>query len=144
MMDGMIVKCNGWRRPTTGEQRPADDPMPFNHFLKYELPLDRDVFIRAAGEFGLAFWWELADWIWIGRTTAGTFSVVVDDKVKMMEAHVEMVFNEHRSYEHTNVCLMDRHHSNPPAMGLGIYVSSLVTRIHSILILFVDAIRPIT
>lgn len=105
MIDGMIVKCNNWRRPTVGEQRPVDDQMPFNSFLKYELPIDRDVFVRAAG-----------------RTTMGAFSVVVDDKVQKMEAHVEMMFNEHRSYEHTNVCLMDRKHSDPPAMGLGIYM----------------------
>ena len=50
MMDGMIVRCNNWRRPTVGEQRPVDDQMPFNSFLKYELPVDRDVFVRAAGE----------------------------------------------------------------------------------------------
>lgn len=60
---------------------------------------------------------------WQGRTTAGAFQLVVDDKIEKIEAHVEMMFNEHRSYEHTNVCLMDRLHSDPPAMGLGIYVS---------------------
>ncbi|KAG8722023.1 hypothetical protein FRC08_007792 [Ceratobasidium sp. 394] len=104
-MDGRIVRCNEWRRPTAEEQRPVDDPMPFNSFLTYELPLDMDVFVRSAG-----------------RTTAGTFTIVVDDKVKAMEARVEMVFNEHRSYEHTNVCLMDRQESTVPAMGLGIYM----------------------
>ncbi|KAG9081093.1 hypothetical protein FRC06_005829 [Ceratobasidium sp. 370] len=104
-MDGKIVRCNEWRRPTVGEQRPVDDPMPFNSFLTYELPLNMDVFVRAAG-----------------RTTAGTFAIVVDDKVKTMEARVEMLFNEHRSYEHTNVCLMDRQQSTVPAMGLGIYM----------------------
>ncbi|KAG8728993.1 hypothetical protein FRC12_021332, partial [Ceratobasidium sp. 428] len=104
-MDGTIVRCNEWRRPTAAEQRPVDDPMPFNSFLSFELPMDKDVFIRAAG-----------------RTTAGTFAIVVDEKVKTMEARVEMVFNEHRSYDHTNVCLMDRQRSTVPAMGLGIYM----------------------
>ncbi|QRV79590.1 hypothetical protein RhiJN_07605 [Ceratobasidium sp. AG-Ba] len=103
--DGDVVKCNGWRRPTAGEQRPVDDPMPFNAFTTIELPLDKDIFVRTAG-----------------RTTAGSFDLVVDDKVKTMEARVEMIFNEHRSYEATRVCLMDRHISNPPAMGLGIYM----------------------
>ncbi|CAE7120069.1 unnamed protein product [Rhizoctonia solani] len=103
--DGEIVTCNTWRKPTVEEQLPATDPMPYNSFLKYQMPLDKDVFIRSAG-----------------KMTAGAFQLVVDDKVEQMEVHVEMRFNEHRSYDHTNVCLMNRDHSDPPAMGLGIYM----------------------
>ncbi|KAH7339820.1 hypothetical protein B0J17DRAFT_375833 [Rhizoctonia solani] len=54
--------------------------------------------------------------------TAGAFQLVVDEKIETMEVDVEMRFNEHRSYDHTNVCLMNRDHSDPPAMGLGIYM----------------------
>ncbi|KAG8761050.1 hypothetical protein FRC11_014418 [Ceratobasidium sp. 423] len=104
-VDGEIVTCNTWRKPTVEEQLPATDPMPYNSFLKYEMPLDQDVFIRAAG-----------------KMTAGAFQLVVDETVEKMEVHVEMRFNEHRSYDHTNVCLMNRTHSDPPAMGLGIYM----------------------
>ncbi|CEL60701.1 hypothetical protein RSOLAG1IB_03940 [Rhizoctonia solani AG-1 IB] len=104
-IDGQIVTCNKWRKPTVDEQLPASEPMPYNSFLKYEIPLDRDVFIRAAG-----------------KLTAGAFQLVVDEKIEKMEVDVEMRFNEHRSYDHTNVCLMDRDHSDPPAMGLGIYM----------------------
>ncbi|CAE6416275.1 unnamed protein product [Rhizoctonia solani] len=104
-IDGQIVTCNKWRKPTVDEQLPASDPMPYNSFLKYEMPLDRDVFIRAAG-----------------KLTAGAFQLVVDEKIEKMEVHVEMRFNEHHSYDHTNVCLMNREHSDPPAMGLGIYM----------------------
>ncbi|CAE6439123.1 unnamed protein product [Rhizoctonia solani] len=104
-VDGMVVSCNKWRKPTAGEQRPATDPMPYNSFLKYQLPLDKDVFIRSAG-----------------KMTAGAFQLVVDEKIETMEVDVEMRFNEHRSYDHTNVCLMNRDHSDPPAMGLGIYM----------------------
>lgn len=105
MVDGKILKCNTWRRPTAEEQRPVTDQMPFNSFLKFEMPLDQDLFVRAAG-----------------RTAGGGFQLVVDDKIDKIEAHVEMMFNEHRSYDHTNVCLMSRGHSNPPATGLGIYM----------------------
>ncbi|QRW21667.1 hypothetical protein RhiXN_06656 [Rhizoctonia solani] len=103
-VDGQIVTCNKWRKPTVEEQLPASDPAPYNSFLKYEMPLDRDIFIRAAG-----------------KLTAGAFQLVVDEKIEKMEVHVEMRFNEHHSYDHTNVCLMNRDHSNPPAMGVGIY-----------------------
>ncbi|CAE6438819.1 hypothetical protein ACGC1H_006942 [Rhizoctonia solani] len=103
--DGKIVTCNTWRKPTVEEQRPATDSMPYSSFLKYQMPLDKDVFIRSAG-----------------KMTAGAFQLVVDEKIEQMEVDVEMRFNEHRSYDHTNVCLMNRDHSDPPAMGLGIYM----------------------
>ncbi|ELU42724.1 hypothetical protein AG1IA_03230 [Rhizoctonia solani AG-1 IA] len=121
-VDGQIVTCNKWRKPTVEEQLPASDPAPYNSFLKYEMPLDRDIFIRAAGEFrGTDFIWHGLR-IFPGKLTAGAFQLVVDEKIEKMEVHVEMRFNEHHSYDHTNVCLMNRDHSNPPAMGVGIYV----------------------
>jgi hypothetical protein len=92
-------------------------------------------------QFGFSF--GVGTDLWQGRTTAGAFQLVVDDKVEKIEAHVEMVFSEHRSYEHTNVCLMDRQHSDPPAMGLGIYVSFLAAHAGLVANMIPDAIWPI-
>ncbi|KAH7339819.1 hypothetical protein B0J17DRAFT_375889 [Rhizoctonia solani] len=47
-VDGKIEICNKWRKSTLAEQRPATDSMPYNSFLTYQLPLDKDVFIRSA------------------------------------------------------------------------------------------------